>query len=288
MQIHLQSTQLKIAINSLGAELCSIKNINSIEFIWQASPSVWPRHAPVLFPIVGKLKDDFFCYNNKKHELSQHGFARDLDFELKEADADSCTFELKQTNKTKINFPFDFTFQIKYLLLENTLVTKYAVFNPSNEPIFFSVGAHPGFNCPLLPNETFEDYYLEFEKEEFSQTLLNNGLRFDTKKSLIFPNKKLSLNKELFSNDALVFENKQVNCISLCSSKSNHKITLKCTNWPYFGIWSKKGSGEFVCLEPWYGVADSHHSNNEVTKKEGIIELASQTEFVCDFALIFT
>ncbi len=287
MQTKLRSNQLHVSINSFGAELSSVKNNNGIEFIWQADKELWARHAPVLFPIVGKLKDSFFVYENIKHELSQHGFARDMDFKLIEALSDSCTHELTSSPETLEKFPFEFVFQINYLLHENKLITNYKVINPSNKALLFSVGAHPGFNCPLLPNESFNDYYLEFEKNSYQLTELDNGLRTDAKSNLVLSDNKLFLNTDVFSKDALVFENGQINKVSLCSAKSEHTITLESSGWPYFGIWSKKGCDNFVCLEPWYGIADATTTNNELVKKDGIIELAPNTEFNCSFSIVF-
>ena len=287
MQTKLRSNQLHVSINSFGAELSSVKNNNGIEFIWQADKELWARHAPVLFPIVGKLKDSFFVYENIKHELSQHGFARDMDFKLIEALSDSCTHELTSSPETLVKFPFEFVFQINYLLHENKLITNYKVINPSSKALLFSVGAHPGFNCPLLPNESFNDYYLEFEKNSYQLTGLDNGLRTDAKSNLVLSDNKLFLNTDVFSKDALVFENGQINKVSLCSAKSEHTITLESSGWPYFGIWSKKGCDNFVCLEPWYGIADAITTNNELVKKDGIIELPPNTEFNCSFSIVF-
>ncbi len=288
MQSKLISKDLTVTINHFGAELCSVKNNNDLEFIWQAQKEVWARHAPVLFPIVGKLKDNFFIYNNQKYELPQHGFARDMKFDVVEKSEQSLTFQLRSNNETKTKFPFEFVFEVTFVLEENKLYTEYKITNPSNEAVYASVGAHPGFNCPLLANESFEDYYLEFEKDMFSITKLNNGLRTDVSSTLNLKDKKLFLKKELFDNDALVFENSQINSISLCSSKSNHKIILQCNNWPYFGIWTKKGNTQFICLEPWYGIADSETTANELSKNDGVIQIAPGKDFKAQFSLIFS
>lgn len=287
MEVVLTSPQLKATINSFGAELCSVKNNEGLEFIWQANKTIWARHAPVLFPIVGKLNNNSFVYNHKNYDLSQHGFARDLEFHLLGTTAAACTFELKSTDITKKMFPFDFVFQINYHLKQNCLTITYSVLNPSLEPIFFSVGAHPGFNCPLLSTEKAEDYYLEFEKNNFLLTQLDNGLRLNTKTDLTLTNQKLPLKKELFDNDAMVFENNQINTISLCSAKSKHKITLNCKNWPYFGIWTKKGNDNFLCLEPWFGIADTTSPTEDFSKKLGIIALRAQQQFVCEYSIEF-
>jgi len=283
----ISSDTLTATINSHGAELCSVKNKNGIEFIWQAKPEVWARHAPVLFPIVGKLKNNQFIFEGKTYELPQHGFARDMEFTLKEKRENAFIFELQSNSQTKKIFPFDFIFQIAYILNRDKLTVQYKVKNPAPEALFFSLGAHPAFNVPLQANENFEDYYLEFEKNNYDITILNEGLRTSGKQQLVLKDNKLVLSKNLFDKDALVFESSQINSVALCSSKSNHKIIMDSKGFPYFGIWSKKGCTEFVCLEPWFGVADHENTNQNFSQKEGIISLKAQEEFVCLFEMSF-
>ena len=292
MQHTLISDRLNVSINISGAELSSVKNKDGLEFMWQAKKEVWPRHAPVLFPIVGKLKDNSYLFDAIRYELGQHGFARDRDFELIEITKNSCTFQLCSDAKSKENFPFDFIFRITYELVQNTLTTHYKITNPSSSTeLYFSVGAHPAFNCPLQKNESFEDYYLEFESSSLQITELNNGLRKtlsgNGKKDLPLNSRKLHLTKETFDKDALVFENKQISKISLRSNKSSHTISMQCENWPYFGTWSKKGCTEFVCLEPWYGIADHENASQKLTEKDGIIKLDAEKSFVCSFSVTF-
>ena len=285
MQTLLNSSRLKVTINHFGAEVCSIKNNAGIEFMWQAHKDVWPRHAPVLFPIVGRLKDNSYTFNNTQYQLSQHGFARDKNFELVERTENSCVFQLVADDGSKKNYPFGFVFQIHYRVEESTLITTYKVINPSAGEIFFSVGAHPGFNCPLLPGETFEDYYLEFEDKTYDITQLSEGLRTPIKTKLALENNKLFLSARLFDNDALVFENGQINTVSLCSVRSAHRITLACKNWPYFGIWAKKGNTNFICLEPWHGIAGRAEGSAELKDKDGIVQLGAKQDFSCSFSI---
>ncbi|PBQ32058.1 hypothetical protein CNR22_09845 [Sphingobacteriaceae bacterium] len=287
MKHFLSSESLDVCLLFSGAELCSVKNKNGVEFIWQADKDVWPRHAPVLFPIVGKLKDNFFIFKDQRYELGQHGFARDRHFQLISSGKDHATFELVSDEKSKTIFPFDFIFQIKYNLIGNTLTTEYKLLNFSENKLLFSVGAHPGFKCPLSNSEQFDDYYLEFESSHYQVTALNNGLRKSTKADLELKGKRLQLSKTLFDRDALVFENNQINSISLKSDKSSHNITMECKNWPYFGIWAKKGSEEFICLEPWYGIADRENSTQDLEQKDGIISLDAKKEFACSFSVSF-
>jgi len=287
MNIQLQSNALQISINTFGAELYSIKNTPGLEYIWQANKEIWPRHAPVLFPIVGKLKDNAYTISHTPFNLNQHGFARDKEFELISQSKTSCCLQLLSDEASKKHFPFDFIFEIAYELLEDKLITHYKIINPSSNDLPFSVGAHPGFNCPIEKNETFEDYYLQFEASEYTLTELSNGLRLNTGKKLHLADSKLFLNKELFDKDALVFENSQISALTLRSKKSNRFIKMECQNWPYFGIWTKKDCREFICLEPWYGIADSANTNQDFAKKDGIIHLAPKKEFNCSFSLQF-
>ena len=164
MNVEIFSSKLSIQMKAAGAEVISVKNSDNLEYMWQGDASIWSRHAPVLFPIVGKLKDDSYIYKGQKYALSQHGFARDMAFKLMQHTANTCTFELSSSSETKTNYPFDFIFQIQYSLQNNVLETKYTVRNSGAEIIYYSLGAHPGFRCPLLENESFEDYYLEFER----------------------------------------------------------------------------------------------------------------------------
>jgi galactose mutarotase-like enzyme len=287
MHLFLETSALKVKINFLGAEVVSVKNTKGTEYLWQAEKEIWPRHAPVLFPFVGKLKENFFIYEGKKHEMAQHGFARDFVFELVSQTKTSAQFELKSCSNTNQKFPFDFIFQINYQLNQNELVTSYKIINPSNKNSFFSVGAHPGFNCPHVSGEKLQDYYLEFEDNNYCLSKLSNGLISDKKTNLFLNNNKLFLSKDLFNNDALVFENNQINKISLCSIKFGKLITLNCLKWPYFGIWSKPTFPGFICLEPWYGIADGVNFDNQLKKKQGIIELGPSSQFNCSFSLIF-
>lgn len=287
MKHTLISNELSVAINFQGAEISSVKNQNGTEFIWQAKPDVWARHSPVLFPVVGKLKNNQFIFEGKAYKLPQHGFARDMKFDLKEKNENRCVFELHSTAETKKVFPFEFVFQTIYTVNKNRIKVEYKVENPGTKVLLFSVGAHPAFNVPLQANEIFEDYYLEFENKQFEITALNEGLRTSSKNKLELKNKKILLSTKLFDKDALVFENSQINSVALCSSKSAHKIVLESKGFPYYGIWSKKNCCEFVCLEPWFGVADHENSTQNFSEKEGIISLKGNKEFGCEYEIAF-
>ena len=289
MVYELKNNFLSVKINSFGAELSSvISNDSGTEYIWQADKTIWNRHAPNLFPIVGKLKDGCYTYQNKSYQLPQHGFARDNEFICIENSDSVVIFELTANEKLLTVLPFHFSLQIKYTLVENNLKISYSVFNPDNRDLYFSIGAHPAFNCPLSADEAFEDYELLFpNKNSLTIHELNDGLITKQTKTIELNHHTLPITQQLFDNDALVFTGNQIAEVQLISKKTKKGVALKCDNWPYFGIWTKKQTSHFVCLEPWYGIADSVDSTGDFTTKTGIINLKSEQNFDCEFELTF-
>jgi galactose mutarotase-like enzyme len=279
----ISNKEISISVNSHGAELTSLRS-GATELLWQSDKAVWPRYAPVLFPLVGKLKNDRFRYKDEAYSLSQHGFARDREFTLIEKSESVLEFELTADEETLKIYPFHFSFRIIYELQDDNLKIRYQVFNPDKKDLLFSVGAHPGFNCKRENGESLNDFYLDFEgKNELIIEKLDNGLLSGETSVIKLNEGKLPLNVKLFDNDALVCKNNQIDKVVLCSVRSKAKIVLNCKNWPYFGIWAKKGSDAFVCLEPWYGIADNINSSNDLNGKEGIIQLSSYKSFEAEF-----
>ncbi|KAA5549465.1 aldose 1-epimerase family protein [Adhaeribacter rhizoryzae] len=284
---YLENDNYKVGVKTAGAELSSFRNKQTnLEYIWQADPQIWPRHAPVLFPVVGKLPGGKFSYGGKTYELSQHGFARDLDFTLVSQSGKELIFELKDSEQTKAVYPFPFRLQIIYRLEGNALETTYAVQNPAEADLYFSIGAHPAFNCPLLPGEFFADYYLEFDQpENQAHYLLELGLLNGKTEPLLKNEIKLPLSYDLFLHDALVFKNLASEKIELKNLKHHHGLSFEFKGFPYFGIWTKQPGAGFICLEPWHGIASSVGDNGELTQKEGIKKLAAGEAFSCAYTI---
>lgn len=289
MVYELKNNFLSVKINSFGAELCSvISNETATEYIWQAYKTIWNRHAPNLFPIVGKLKNGSYSYQNKSYQLPQHGFVRDNEFICIENSDSVVVFELTANEKLLTLFPFHFSLQIKYALVQNNLKVSYSVFNPDNSILYFSIGAHPAFNCPLSNDEVFEDYELIFpNKNSLIINNLNDGLITEQTKIIELDHNRLPVSQQLFDKDALVFTNHQIDEVHLISKKTKKGVALKSFNWPYFGIWTKKQTSQFVCLEPWFGIADSEYATGDFKTKTGIIKLEPEQNFDCEFELIF-
>lgn len=284
----LENKFLKVTAKTAGAELTSVfhKVLNK-ELLWNANANFWSRHAPVLFPIVGKLKNNTFTHQGKYYQLPQHGFARDTDFELESQTENSLTFLLKSNAETHLKYPFDFELRLAYTLEDTRLHTQYFVKNTGIKNMAFSIGAHPAFVCPVYENEAFTDYYLEFEKTEtLERYLLTDGLFNGQTEQIMTASNRLDLNEELFLKDAVVFKNMQSTYMILKSKKSDYKLKFTFQDFPYFGIWSKAGSG-FICLEPWCGISDSFDFKGELHQKEGIEMVTPNQSFERIFSMEF-
>jgi galactose mutarotase-like enzyme len=283
MNYKLGSDKLSVSVNTKGAELSSVVR-DGLEYIWQAKPEVWPRHAPVLFPIVGRLKNGTFSHNGKTFTLSQHGFARDMEFAVFAHGPSEMKLGLTSNDKTKTKFPFEFALTITYTIKSDVIICTYEVQNPSAENLFFSIGAHPGFATP----DGLHNYVLKCKMDKlFETTLLHDGLLSETKEKFHVHAGEVNLNSTLFDKDALVFGDSQIDVIELISTKSGRGVELNCKGWPYFGVWSKKDSNDFICLEPWYGITDTQDASGELSTKKGIIKLDAGKKFECSFSMRF-
>jgi galactose mutarotase-like enzyme len=272
--VQLSNEKLKICISKAGAEMHSLIFIpESCELLWQGESNVWPRRAPVLFPIVGKLANEGYAYKGEFYKLTQHGFARDCEFELHEISATKAVFSLSANEHTLKLFPFLFELTITYTLLASTLQIDYTIFNRDKNTLPFSIGAHPGFKLPFFENEKVEDYFLKFPKANYHITTLDKGLRTSQQQLLRLQDARLALNNQLFEKDALVFENNQLHSVEIGSVNHTLSLSLIAENCPYFGIWSKSGTLQFVCLEPWWGIADKVGDDDDLFSKDGILRL---------------
>ncbi|HEY0055556.1 MAG TPA: aldose 1-epimerase family protein [Pedobacter sp.] len=271
--ITLENEYLKATINPHGAELSSLfLKSSETEFLWNGDATFWPRQSPVLFPIVGGLIDDTFIYKGKNYQLPKHGFARDVSFELGKASAERASFVLKSTEESLGYYPFEFLLRIIYTLNGSKISVEYEVENPANEILYFSIGAHPAFNVPLKKGSGYEDYYLEFEKEETTPRLILTGNIVAGSSPFFDQQKMLPLQASLFYNDALIFKNLNSTKISLKSNTSPQGLTFDFGGFPYIGIWATKDA-PFVCIEPWCGIADFEGHNQKLEDKQGIIAL---------------
>lgn len=280
MKTTISNSYLTAQINHLGAELFSLKNDSNTEYIWEGNPDFWGKHSPVLFPIVGTLKNNSYTYENANYHLSRHGFARDTEFKLIEKTLNSAIFSIQSNAETKKVYPFDFELQITYTLEETSLTIGYKVINQTNSEIPFSIGAHPAVALP----GNFEDYSVQFEKEEpLVYHLLDNDLIAEATETLKIQDRKLHLNYKLFENDALIFKSLQSNSLTI-SKNGNPLLKFHYEDFPHLGIWTKM-SAPFLCIEPWFGYSDSVESTGDLFEKEGIQILKPKTVFDAKFSI---
>jgi len=271
----IEDQQLRISIHPKGAELQSIFHKGyQTEYMWNGDPAFWGKHSPLLFPIVGTLRDNTYLYNGKPYQLSRHGFARDREFTVETQSADAITFLLRSDEASLKVFPFAFELRVSYRIDAAGLVTTYQVTNPDTTPLYFSVGGHPAFNVPLAPGTAYTDYYLEFDSTELAPRwpISKDGLIEREPLPLLNSSRTLPLTKKLFAKDALVFKGLHSSSVSLRSDRTPRGLRLQFPGFPFLGIWAAPGA-DFVCIEPWCGIADSVDSNQQWTEKEGINRL---------------
>ncbi len=278
---------LEIKSTKHGAELTSIK-LNGIEKLHQGSEILdetgkpyWGRHAPILFPIVGKLKDNKTQINGNICEMTQHGFARDMDFE----ELGNNKYLLKSNPETLKKYPFKFELYVEYLIKENELTTQYTVINKDENEMLFGLGGHPAFICDYSSG----DYELEFGDKEKSIEFykLQDGLIKTESVTSILEDNKIKLNKDIFNEDAIIMKNISSNKVILKNKKENKtELEFNFESFPYLAIWSKKGA-PFVCIEPWQNHTDSVEANGIFSEKENILKLKKDEKFTCKYKVIF-
>lgn len=285
--ITIENDYLKASFLTKGAEWRSfVEKVHGREFMWQGDPQFWGKAAPVLFPIVGTLKNGQYEWQGKTYKLPRHGFARDREFRVKEQESWRVVFVLDSDEETKKVYPFDFSFEIEYRLWKRVIHTSYRIVNQGTGDLWFSVGAHPAFNLPFDGEGRFEDGFLDFElKEPLERWMLNaDGLLSGETRPLPNAGRSLVTTRPLFSEDALVLKKLKSSRITLRQKDSGVALSMEFPGFPYFGVWTAPNA-PFLCLEPWCGVTDSVSSTGKLEEKEGIERLAAGGVFTRSFAV---
>lgn len=270
---------LEIKTVNKGAELVSAQ-YNGIEKIHDGE-NFWNRHAPVLFPIVGQLKNGKTNINGKDYEMGQHGFARDMEFEK----IGENSYVLKSNEETLKKFPFKFELYVSYEIKKNTLTTKYKVVNKDDKLMYFGLGGHPAFNCEYASGK----YRLEFDdiEEDLEIYQLDGGLVKENPEKLnkFVRENRIFLDKKTFENDAIIMKNIKSRKVYL-KTETKTILSFEFKNFPYLAIWSKKDA-PFICIEPWFNTADKVNSNGIFEEKEDLIELNPNQKFEAEYSVNF-
>jgi galactose mutarotase-like enzyme len=284
----IQNECLKINVNQIGAELCSIIRLSdNKEFMWDGNPAIWQGFSPVLFPIVGALKGDKYYFQNREYSLPRHGFARNSsNFEVSELTANSLTLRLVSDENTLKMYPFYFEFYVRYVLNGNSIQIEFEVKNTDLKDMFFSLGAHPAFKCPHEKHENYNDYYLEFDQNEtqYTHKIEPDGL-IGEKSDLVMDNSKtINLHYTLFDKGAMVFKTLKSRKVSLVSKLSGKRVLVDFRDFPYIGIWAKPNA-DYVCIEPWLGIGDNVGTDQNIETKEGILKLEQNRSFKAAYSI---
>lgn len=255
----LTNGQISIGVEAHGAELRSLKDEGSgMEYMWSGDPEFWGEVSPILFPIVGSFRGGQTVYQGAVYSMSQHGFARDREFAAEKKGKDGICFTLESDEDTRSVYPFDFRLQIGYYLKERTVRVEWTVENTGQEKMYFSIGGHPGFLCPLEGRGSKTDCRLRFDCQDqlVCRNISPDALAENSFTEHVLDQGELAITDTLFYPDALVMENGQVHQISLIDGGQKPYVTVN-TDAPVVGIWSPQGSeGPVVCIEPWYGRCD--------------------------------
>lgn len=283
----LSNGEIEICVNSKGAELSNLsKTGESYEYMWQGDEAFWTGRSPVLFPIIGAVKNGEYRYDGATYQMPNHGLARKSEFELIESSKNQLIYSLKYSDEFLKIYPFEFELQLVYTLEGMGVNIEYRVMNHGSKVMPFQLGTHPAFNCPMDGETVLDDYVIEFNKEENAprlylddQNLIDHTIEGDG-----INGKTLKINKELFYNNALVYQDVNSDCVSLKSPKTNRQVTVESLNMPHLGLWQTPNA-PFVCIEPWHGMADWSDFDGDIDEKEEIVKLGKDEIFTCSIKI---
>ncbi|MBN3519102.1 aldose 1-epimerase family protein [Algoriphagus lutimaris] len=277
MLFTIESDLLIVKINSKGMELSSIHSkTTKLEYLWQGDPQYWTGQAPILFPIIGALKDGKTMFQGKEYELPKHGFIRNSELgKVIKQEKDRLVFQVTSSPETLAIYPFHFVLEITFQVIGNCLEVKHLVKNTGEQDMYYSLGGHPAFACPIHTGEKYDEYAIEFPEVEQDHTWLiqPNGLIGNEGDQILNNSNLIPLQEHIFDADALIFKHLKSKKASLVHQKQRPVLEVEFEDFDYLGIWAKPGA-PFVCIEPWLGIADSVNASGKLIDKEGIRKLS--------------
>ena len=278
MILSIKNDYISLSVDTHGAQMMNIQSADGVEYLWQGNPAYWKNRAPVLFPFIGRSTNNSYCYHGQVYPIDRHGFAPTSEFDVLRLDKDAVLLELKSNDQTKKQYPFAFSFKIRYALVKNNIQITYTVENLDDKTLSFGIGGHPGFNVPLVPGESFEDYKLIFghpckpDRIGFTEDVYLSG------RDVLYPlenDVSLDLCHDLFDNDAIIFKNMDRE-VTLLSKKSGRGVRLAYPDMQYLGIWHMpKTDAPYVCVEPWSSLPSRQDIVEEISCKSDMIHLTA-------------
>jgi galactose mutarotase-like enzyme len=264
----LKNEVLEVLINPMGAELQSLSHPSKGNVMWRKNDLDWNRVSPILFPIVGRLLNDQYTYQDKKYAMRQHGFARDQWFDVHAHQKTSVTFCLKANDATRAHYPFEFELRVTYALMGSLLTISHEVMNTDLKDLLFSIGGHPGFHI----DGKLEDYVLDFGGEFTVQQHIISGNYYNGETKDLPLHRTFNLSDSLFASNAIVIKSPPFESIGFGKKEGPKLLTLHCKDWSAVGLWTKPGA-PFFCIEPWWGWADTWDAEGVLSQKQGILSL---------------
>ncbi|HHW46276.1 MAG TPA: aldose 1-epimerase family protein [Clostridiales bacterium] len=291
MEVKITNNDLYLTINSYGAEITSLKDIHGREYLWQGDTQYWKGRAPILFPIVGALRNNKAIIDGAEYSMPRHGIARINEFALCSKQTDRAVFKFSANGKTRESFPFDFELEVSYELIQNTLVAGFTVVNKDTRDMPFTIGYHPGFNIPIEADEQLGDYYIKFPQKETCDSPLidpETSLIDDKNRIKVLENQDyLQLKPELFYNDALILETLKSRSLTVFSIVSGRGIKVDFDGFDYLGLWQPKNA-PFLCIEPWTGTATLKSEGDILENKRGmrLLKSGQSQEYIVKITII--
>ena len=285
--ITIESQALRVRINPVGAEYDSIVRLDTgLEYLWQGDPAWWDRKSPILFPFLGVSRGGQYTYAGKTYPMGGHGFAKDMAFETVEQKPDAVRLRLCSNAETRAVYPFDFELFVTYTVQDITLYCEYEVVNRTAGDLYFSIGAHPGINLPLLPGESWADYDIVFERKETADTwcFRNGGVQWQTEPCLEDTD-TLPITPHMFDEDALIFKGLKSRFVSFAGRTNGHRVTMDFHRFPTLAFWSAGPNAPYICMEPWCGHADMIDHDGELTHKVDVERLLEGETFRVGYTL---
>ena len=300
MRYFLENERIKVEIDSFGAEVKSVINKNNMrEYMWYGNPKYWGRTSPVLFPFVGSLKDKKYKWNGKEYAMGQHGFARDREFTLIRQAEDEIWFELRSDTETLEKYPFAFVLQIGYRISSGAetddVKVLWKVSNPAEETMYFSIGAHPAFLCPVHGydkkkggcKEGYKLYFADADVIRHHGNDVASGLALREDIEMPLDHGYVTITKEFFDRCTYMVEGGQTKCVGIADEEGKHIVEV-CFDTPLFAIWSpEKKDAPFICIEPWYGRCDAADFEGDLSEREYINTLAAGENFEGSYTMKF-
>ncbi len=276
MSVLLGNPVLGVRVENAGAEIKSIKeHATGLEYIWQSDPAYWTGAAPILFPIIGGLKNGQYTYRGKSYTMPGHGIVRKVDWDLVSSSATEAEFQTTSNEETKKLYPFDFVLRAHFSLQDNRLSVAYEVINSGDDTMYFSIGSHPAFNVPFAGGH-WENYYLHFsESESIERHFFANGMTLNETAPIFDNSRQIFLTPTMFDRLAIIMKGPVSKTVSLRNSRNSKQIKIVTEGMPYLGLWAPAGA-PFVCVEPWHGVPDPVETDGDFTRKEGIMSLVAK------------